>query len=243
MALDRHFKLIRTGQTPQKRTLPRFPYCYLNFKSSKGESDHVFEVKDISLTGMQLALKDGDHQFEIDQKFQGKLHWGGEELAAHGKVKWIHGRRVGMEFDQDDISQAELRRFLSTKNIIKNLRAVHDLDLGLEVPANLKYWLRSDGPVKLYMWIHSDGEFSKFQMILFSDFVEWEDGEGVQTGVVLTKRDVDTPLISEDEFVFQTHEENNTETLDKVVELVKSFEEKHIPSEVSAFLLRKLSHR
>ena len=65
----------------------------MTFKSDSNESEHVFEVKDITPTGMQLTLKDGDHQFEIDHRFEGRLHWGGLDLGYQGTVQHSQGLR------------------------------------------------------------------------------------------------------------------------------------------------------
>ena len=72
--MERRFNLIKSDfEKHEKRVLPRFPFCYLTFKSD--ETSRVYEVKDISYTGMQLALKDDEHNFKEDSALKGHIHW------------------------------------------------------------------------------------------------------------------------------------------------------------------------
>ena len=93
--MDRHLNLVESDfEELEKRVLPRFPFCFLTFKCSK-ENTHVFEVKDISTSGMQLCLKLGTHQIEEDEKIHGFLQWGGVKLEISGNVKWTTEMRLG----------------------------------------------------------------------------------------------------------------------------------------------------
>ena len=57
--MERHLSLIKTDyQEMEKRVFPRFPFGLMMFRESSSEKK-VFEVKDISLTGMQISIKDG----------------------------------------------------------------------------------------------------------------------------------------------------------------------------------------
>ena len=75
--MERHLNLIKTDfEQTEKRIFPRFPFSYLTFKSSNdGANKHVFEIKDISYTGMQLCLKDGGHDFTPGNTIGGTVHW------------------------------------------------------------------------------------------------------------------------------------------------------------------------
>ena len=58
--MARHLNLVQSDfEQLEKIVFPRFPFCYLTFKCDEYDT-HVFEVKDISQTGMQLALKNGE---------------------------------------------------------------------------------------------------------------------------------------------------------------------------------------
>jgi len=237
--MERHLNLIKTDfKETEKRVFPRFPFSYLTFKMKDDEK--AFEVKDISYTGMQLSLKDGGHQYKEGQKVEGIVHWRSASLKTVGVVQWVSGQRLGIEFAESESFDAEVKSFLSIDNIVAGMRPVHQTGLELEVPANLKYWIRADGPVELFVWCHKDREHSRFQILLLDNFVEWEDGKGIKTGKVVTKRDLDTPLISEDEFIFQIDEGVDMEKIKFAVSIVKALPEDYLPNDTRDFLMVKM---
>lgn len=200
----------------EKRVLPRFPFCYLTFKC--GQSNKVFEVRDISNSGMQLVLRDGAHEIKEGSNIHGQIHWNGESLDINAGVKWITDSRMGVEFSSQASMREAVKKFLAIDHFVSHLKPIHLVNAGVEIPAKLKYWLRSDGPVELFLWQHSNGDVSEFQVVIMESFIEWIDGEGLKTGRVISKRDVDTPLINEDEFVFKV--DNHLD--DSKIEVAKS---------------------
>lgn len=238
--MERRFNLIKSDfEKHEKRILPRFPFCYLTFKTD--DSSRVYEVKDISHTGMQLSLKEDNHNFKEDASLKGHIHWLGKNLDISGTVKWHTANRVGVEFLKKREILENVQNFLSMEEMVKRLKPLHKVSEGLEIPSRLKYWLQSDGPVELFIWQHSDGEMAKFQVLFMETFVEWEDGSGIKTGRILSKRNVDTPLINEDEWVFQIDQNIDEEKLEKVKNLASMVSEELIPSEIRTFLVRQLS--
>lgn len=223
----------------QKRVLPRFPFCYLTFKCE--QNNHVFEVKDISHSGMQLVLKNGEHSMTKGASVHGKIHWFGQEEQVTGTVKWATSDRLGMEFSTQQSARDAMNDFLSVGNFVQHLRPIHKVDTGVELPAKLKYWLRSDGPVELFVWQHSGGNLSHFQIIIMENFVEWVDGEGLKTGRVISKRDVDTPLINEDEFVFSVDNHLDDSKVAMAKDLVSKLGADKLSETTLSFLNLKLS--
>lgn len=238
--MENHLSLIKTGyQDIEKRVFPRFPFNYLTFKAQNG-LERVFAVKDISYTGMQLSLKDGGHPYKSGQDLQGVLHWRGASLELSAEVKWVHGQRLGVEFNAGKHFESQIKNFLSFDNIIKGMRALHHSTLDLDLPSDLSYWLQADGPVEIFVWCHKDGEISRFQMIMMESFVEYQDGKGLKSGRVLTKRDLDTPLVQEDEFVFEMDERISEERLAFAKEITKRIPDHFLPERVLEFLRLKL---
>lgn len=238
--MENHLSLIKTGfQDIEKRVFPRFPFNYLTFKAKNG-SERVFAVKDISYTGMQLSLKDGGHPYKNGQELSGELHWRGSQLSLSAQVKWVHGQRLGLEFSNSASFEGQIKDFLSIENIIKGMRALHKLPMDLELPGDLHYWLQADGPVEVFIWCHKDGEISRFQLIMMDCFVEYQDGKGLKSGRVLTKRDLDTPLVQEDEFVFEMDERLDDERLSFSRDIVSHIPKDFLPESVFDFLRLKL---
>lgn len=239
--MERRLNLIKSDfEKHEKRILPRFPFCYLTFKPDG--SGRVYEVKDISLTGMQLSLKEEGHHFVTDHLLKGRIHWLGKELNITGTVKWHTSNRLGIEFVKKRDALENIQSFLNMKDLVKRLKPLHRVNEGLEIPPRLKYWLRADGPVELFVWIHGNGEMAKFQILFLDTFSEWEDGRaGIKTGRILSKRNVDSPLVTEDEWVFHIDDYVDEEKLDRVKNLVTHITEDLLPAEVQTFLLRHLS--
>lgn len=240
MPTERRFNLIKTDfQQHEKRIFPRFPVCYLTFRPTDGERAH--EIKDISHTGMQLGVTEGSGDYTEGQALQGTVHWLGHELTMTGKVMWSTKGRVGVEFIKRQELATQLNQFLSEDRLVQALKPLHKLDYGAELPAKLKYWLRSDGPVEVFVWQHRDGELAQFQVLLLENFVEWEDGQGLKTGRIMSKRNVDTPLLDEDEFVFRVDEGLDDAKLQRARSLVNKIPGELLTGDAKEFLLRKLS--
>lgn len=241
----RHLNLVESDfEHLEKRILPRFPFCYLTFKGpSQLEADapeKVFEVKDISYSGMQLALKSNAHGLKEEQTLKGILHWQGRELHVQGQVKWSTEKRLGVEFYHTETSKEQVESFLELEKLAAHLRPVHMLDYGVDLPPTLKFWLRADGPVEVFAWSHNDGELARFQILIMENFVEWEDGKGLKTARVISKRDIETPLIDEDEFVFKVDENIDDFKVMRARELVRFMPKDHITPEAIEFIEMKL---
>lgn len=238
--MNRHLNLVKSDfEQLEKKVFPRFPFCYLIFKSSQFET-HVFEVKDISHTGMQLGLKNGEHCLKEEEQIHGSLHWSGMQLEISGNIKWTTDKRLGVEFSNKPSLRTSINSFLSIENFANSLKPIHKMDYGVEFPTRLKYWVRSDGPVELFVWKHSDGELSRFELLIMENYIEWADGQGLKTGRILSKRDIDTPLINEDEFVFKIDEVIDDEKIKLGKELIQKFESDLITSETLDFIKLKL---
>lgn len=235
-----HLSLVQSDfEQLEKRVLPRFPFCYLTFKSDN-DSQRVFEIKDISHSGMQLASKSDENGTTEGQDIAGEIHWLGKSVNIAGTVKWMKENRLGIEFSNLPKLRENVDSFLSIDHFAQSLKPLHKEELGLELPTKLKYWLRSDGPVEVFVWRHNDGELSKFQILIMENFIEWQDTKGLQTGRVISKRDIDTPLISEDEFVFRPDDAIDDEKIEKAASLVSKLDSERLPQDALDFLLLKL---
>ena len=133
-----------------------------------------------------------------------------------------------------------MKQFLSVENIVAGMRPIHNSGLDIDMPSNLKYWLRADGPVEVFIWQHNDGEIYRFQIILMDNFLEWEDGKGIKTGEVAEKRDLDTPLVKEDEFTFRFTGELDESILEFARSVVSQLPHNYLPDTARNFLETKL---
>lgn len=238
--MERHLSLIKTEyQELEKRVFPRFPFGFMIFKEAQG-AKKVYEVKDISLTGMQLSFKDGVCERKQGDTIQGELHWRGTSVAIKAKIQWAREASLGLSFDSSISFEEKMRTFLSFDNIVSHIKPLHKTDLAIELPNNLKYWLKADGVLDLYVWEHTKDGISRFQILLMEHFIEWEEGVGLKTGRVMTQRDLETPLSLEDEFVFQIDDTAEASKIEMALGVVRKIEEAHLPREAKEFLIYKL---
>lgn len=238
--MERHLSLIKTDyQELEKRVFPRFPFGFMIFKEESGNK-MVFEVKDISLTGMQLCFKDGTHDHKIGSTISGELHWRASTVKIKAKIQWVREAALGLSFDSSIAFEEKMRAFLSYDNIVAHIKPLHNTNLSVELPNNLKYWLKSDGVLDLFVWEHSSQGISRFQILLMEHFIEWEEGVGLKTGKIMTQRDLDTPLSLEDEFVFQIDESVVTDKIELALGVVRLISESHLPLDAKEFLIYKL---
>ena len=238
--MERHLSLIKTDFLDlEKRVFPRFPFGFMIFKDGTSQKK-VFEVKDISLSGMQMTIKDGTHSYKIGDRVEGSLHWRTSHLPLVAKIKWARDSHIGVAFDSSISFEEKMRTFLSFDNIVSHIKPLHLSELELDLPNNLKYWLKADGVLDLYVWEHSRLGASRFQIIMMEHFIEWEEGVGLKTGRVMTQRNLESPLTLEDEFVFQIDDSVKDEKIEMALGVVKKLTTDHLPKDACEFLILKL---
>lgn len=242
--MERHLSLIKTDyQELEKRVFPRFPFGFMIFRdetANQSNSKMVFEVKDISLSGMQLAFKDGTHNYTQGGKMTGNLQWRGSSVKVMGKVQWIREGCIGLSFDSSISFEEQMRSFLSFDNIVSHIKPLHKSDMPLDMPNNLKFWLKAGGVLEIFVWEHSSSGISRFQVLMMEHFIEWEEGVGLRTGRIMTQRDLDTPLSFEDEYVFQIDDSAVAEKIEMALGVVRKIQGDHLPVEARDFLVYKL---
>ena len=223
----------------EKRVLPRFPLTLMTFRADQFEG-HSFEVRDVSFGGMQIALKDGEHGQAVGDEITGLLMWAGQKLKIKGKIRWCDRRRIGILFDTTNGLASEVKAFLSTDILASRMRPLHQGTFDFELPTDLKYWLKSDGPAEIFIWQHRDGELARFQFILMDKLIEWEDGVGIRTGKVLKATDSETPLSYEEEVDFDVDEKPCFDSLEMARSIIDKVSENILPKGAAEFLSLKM---
>jgi hypothetical protein len=234
-----HLRLVENPPNPiEKRIIPSFPFSFLTFKNLGKPTPQVFEVREISLTGAQFLLKDGKLNIAPDQELEGEFHWKGKSHKVTGSVVWVRDKRFGLKF-KNSIGMSE---FLSIQNILDAMQVLHKNPLNIQYPPNLKYWLHSDGPVEILVWDHPDGEWKEFQFIYFKNFIEWVDGSGLKTGVVLTRRNSETSIFDQEEFLFQIDQTPDNSKIEGILPLLEKIPNDFLPSGIISFFKLKLGN-
>lgn len=237
--------LIKNDRVREKRIVPRFPLKTMAWKCER-ISSHALLVKDISYTGMQIGSAGEIESLNIGETYNGILKWGGDQLELKGKIRWVkadQGNTVfGIEFDSTNGLVVELKNFLRIGQISKRMRLINREDFSVETPTDLKYWLKSDGPGEIFFWQHRDGEFSKIQLLILDKLIEWIDGEGLKTGMLVENRNIESPLSPKEEILFDMDEHVDLESLQLAKDLINDLPNELIPDNVMQFLQRKLGH-
>jgi hypothetical protein len=84
---------------------------------SDSSSSKVFEVINISDTGMQLCLKSGGHNQTPGSTVQGALHWKNAELKTSAKIEWVKGSKMGLSFLGNKDFKEKVDHFLSLERV------------------------------------------------------------------------------------------------------------------------------
>ncbi|MEK6624113.1 MAG: PilZ domain-containing protein [Bdellovibrionota bacterium] len=236
------FNLIKNpGQIFEKRILPRFPFTFMAFKLGNTSSTKIFEVRDLSLRGAHISLKDGGVPFLKGEQLNGHIVWKGRKVSILGTVIWVKNQSLGLEFNSTPTLENELMELLSLENVAADFRPLHENPLQADLPSNLKYWLKADGPAEVFVWQHSDGELARFQFLFLDHFVEWEDGRGIKTGRMVNVRDIETPLAPEDEFMFEMDTAADNHKISIACKMMDRIPNHYIPENTTRFLRMKLS--
>ena len=240
--MDRHLNLVQSGKgISEKRVFPRFPFSYLVFRQSESDN-RSYEVKDISFSGMRISLKDGESGLKVGDKIEGEVHWIKNSINISAKVIRIEGDSIAVTFEGGRESEKKLKEFLSVENIAKCLRSIHDYKAQIEIPHDLVCWLRADGPFEIFVWTHNDNEISRIQVIMMNHFVEWNDGKGLKSGEVVSVKNHDSPLITEEEFEFLIDHKLDEEKLKFTARIINGIDEEMIEASIYDFLCRKLGN-
>ena len=235
--MKQHLSLVTCKESyREKRTFPRFPFPSMTFKAQG--SPLTFQVSNISPTGMRIQLKDGTHKLKKHHHIKGSLHWQGHKLPVQAQVVWSGPYQLGLSFQ----CPQKIENFLSLENILKGLKPLHLHPLeDEERPAHLKYWLKSAPVWEIFVWGHGNGEYQKIQVLFGDHFIEWKDGQGLQTGKLLREQGKETPLNAQDEWVIEIDQVIEREKLSLVCDILQNIPEEKIQKSAKEFILIKLS--
>lgn len=230
--------LVPGGQERiEKRVFPRFPFSSLTFRSTHNNL-HTFEVRDISLQGMHLGLKVGEHGLKDQDSIAGQLHWQQEKVEIKGHVAWSRPGELGVRFQLDD--EDELKQLLCPSNLARGLRPLHSHPLKGEMLQGPTFWLQTDGPVEIFVYCDSGGTIARFCIVLMDRVMEYIDGKGLFSAKVLKKRDLETPLHHEDEYQLKFDNQLDVDLQQSAALLVQNMDSSLLPEDVFEFLTNKL---
>ena len=216
-----------------KRIFPRYPFSFLVFKAK----EKAFQVKDISFHGMQISLKDGEHNLSVGDGLSGELHWKGEVLSVKFRVKWVNKNSVGGGFERNAKFDEAIQSFFCVENILAGLKPLHLQESVGDLPSNLKYWFKSDGTVEFFVWCRNGGEICSFQGIVLDKFFEWEETKGTWTGRILKHRDRETPLDYQEEFFLEEDSSANPSVGKLIHKIFSRLPDSYLSQDDRKFLL------
>lgn len=229
----------QTFENLEKRILPRFPLSHLLFRLN--ETKQTFEVIDMSADGAQIELKNGNLSLKVSQNISGEVNWRGHKLDIRAQVKWVKDNRLGLEFTNKNMIESKIDDFMCVDHFIPHLKALHKEKYQFDIPHGLTTWLRAEGPLELFIWSFRSGEIAKFQVIIFRNFIEWQDGVGIKTGKTYTQRSLNEASLQSErtEWYFNVDKVKDYSKIASAKNFISKIQDSHLSTELKSFLLRK----
>jgi hypothetical protein len=231
------------AQPSEKRVLPRFPFAYLFFRTSRNNKDITCHVHDISYEGMQIELMTDESEFRIGQDASGEINWLGETLKVSGKIKWVYQKRAGIEFQLDGPNLNLLKKLLASEAISKQFKPIHEIlpkvRPDFELPQDLFLWLRAEGPFEIFAW-KKNNEIYRFQILMLNQFVEWRQELDQLTGHIQFRRESELPLTLEKECLFVFDPRPDSALITKAKDLLSQINHRILAQNIQDFFLQKL---
>ena len=76
------------------------------------------------------------------------------------------------------------------------------------------------------------------QLLILDKLIEWVDGEGLKTGMLVENRDIDSPLSPKEEILFDMDEQVDLESLQLAKDLLNELPSELVPQTIVGFLLK-----
>jgi len=161
----------------EKRKIPRILVGYEQFRIKP--DGKVFSLGDLSHKGMSLRILDPNDSFSfsLGSEIEGTMNLMGKKFPIKANVRHVSKYYVGCEFlsELEPETQKALRQFLDPDFLGKTLKPMpyHDQSV---------IWYHGPTGVDVLLWRELDGSFNRFSLFLFSQYVQWNEKEGVSTG-------------------------------------------------------------
>ena len=248
--LKNHLELISLEKLYPKKeriNLPRYPIPQLTFKQTMMndvQRSHGLEVRDISVSGMQVENKLNSLPWNVGDAVQGNLKLSNdknnEKISIVAEVVWVKQERAGLRFKKLELQQEILNKVLNIDKLIESIKPLH-LSLGHEKPLDLRYWFQAVGPLEFMVWGKHADPLSSCLLIYSHFFVQWNDAEGIKTGKIYRQRGEDEWNLMEGECVLLFDHEINQDLLGKLQQFMSSLSESYFNEDDFAILKSKLT--
>lgn len=174
----KELKLVKRFKGQDKRRVPRIALTREQFKLT--DTGKVFGVQDLSVGGMALRILEPMDMiyFTVGRFVNGTLNLNGKKVPIRAQVRHIKTQMTGCEFiDLDRDTVEMINQFLDPTELGKDLRA------SPESSGDGAIWFHGPTGTDLMIWRGIDGEFNKFSLYLLGNYVQWESGLGLMSGV------------------------------------------------------------
>lgn len=191
-------KKILSGTTEDKATARRSPTRMSRqrnrrlFERYNVDQQHltilndqdILVIRDISAKGFSSDVSErAFERFNVGDHYDARMRYLGEIHDLQIKVTWKRNKAVGFELvDASRETLAFLRRLLKPIEVANSLKQV-DAEF-IRNNAEGKVWFHGDNETDLFIWRLPSGEMHAWQLVVGKEFVEWNNIEGVSTGVI-----------------------------------------------------------
>lgn len=161
----------------ERRLLPRLTLSHEQFRLDA--TGKLFSVADLSLKGMAVRVVEREDlvHFTVGRELTGILNLRREKYPVQARVRHIGKDLVGCEFhDLTKDVETALARTLDPKVLGQEMKPVPSNDLGI--------WYHGTSGTEFMIWRDYDGRQTKLAILVLGNLVQWDEEQGLQTGVV-----------------------------------------------------------
>lgn len=151
----------------------------------------ILLVREISLNGFSTYVASSStKRFKVGDVYSARIRYLGELHDLEARVTWIGRDVVGFAIVNATMMTMEfMKRLIYPQAIAVSLREVNAKFMSES--GSGKTWYHGDEETDLFLWHEQSGELNAWQLVTKSNFVEWSEKTGLQTGKVkLSNADV-----------------------------------------------------
>ena len=170
------FKSLETTNPVERRTWPRLTLSTEQIRLSDGK---IYGVADISATGMAIRILNSNDliHFSVGALIEGHLNIRRQKYPVRARVRHVGKDLVGCQFDSltPDV-QKTLNQMLDPSLIGAGLKPIPTQDLHL--------WYHGSSGTEFMIYRAYDGTIQKISILVLGNLVQWQEEQGLITGVV-----------------------------------------------------------
>jgi hypothetical protein len=173
---------VKPSRGRNRRIFARYPIDHKHLKLLN-EQD-ILMVKELSTKGFSTEVSQrGYERFASGDVYEARIRYAAEFFDLEVKVAWKRDQCVGFEIiNANAMTMHFLKRLLRPVEIANSMKSVEAAFVNNSAG---KSWFHGDHQTDLYVWQHPESHrLTAWQLNSGLTYVEWNDRDGLSTGVV-----------------------------------------------------------